>query len=54
MPNEVWRGKKVRLAHLKVFGCVFYVHDESNDHNKLDAKTIRYFFIGYGDEQFDY
>ena len=44
----------VKLAHLKVFGCVSYVHVESNDHSKLDAKSMRYFFISYGDEQFGY
>ena len=46
--------KKIRLTHLKVFVCVSYVHDESNDSSKLDAKAIRCFFIGYGDEQFGY
>ena len=50
VPKEVWSGKEVRLAHLKVFGCVFYVHDEYNDHSKLDAKVIRCFFIWYRDE----
>ena len=42
------------MNHLKVFCCVSYVHIESNDHNKLDAKAKKYFFIGYGDEQFGY
>ena len=52
--EEVWNGKEVRLAHLKVFGCVSYVHDESNDRSKLDAKAIKCFFISYEDEQFGY
>ena len=46
--------KKVKLAHLKVFGCVSYVHVKSKDCSKLDAKARKCFFIGYGDEQFDY
>ena len=25
-PEEVWRGKAVKFSHLKVFGCVSYVH----------------------------
>ena len=54
LPKEVWSGKKVKLAHLKVFGCIFYVHIESNDHSKLDAKPRRCLFIGYRDEQFGY
>ena len=36
------------------FGCVSYVHVESNDCSKLDAKIRKCFFIGYGNEQFDY
>ena len=39
---------------MKVFGCVSYVHIESNDHSKLDAKDRKCFFIGYGDKQFGY
>ena len=46
--------KKIKLAHLKVFGCVSYTHVESNDCSKLDAKARKCFFIGYGDEQFGY
>ena len=54
LPEQIWSEKEVRLTHLKVFGCVSYVHDESNDHSKQDAKTIMCFFIGYRDEQFGY
>ena len=54
LSEEVWSRKEVRLAHLKVFGCVSYDHDKSNDHSKIDAKAIRCFFIGYRDEQFGY
>ena len=24
--EKVWSGKEVKFSHLKVFGCVFYVH----------------------------
>ena len=54
LPEEVWSGKEVSLNNLKVFCCVSYVHIESNDRSKLDAKAKKCFFIGYGDEQFDY
>ena len=54
MPEEVWSKREVSLNHLKVFGCVSYVHIKSIDHNKLDAKARKCFFIGYGDEQFGY
>ena len=42
------------MNHLKVSGCVSYVHIESNDRSKLNAKARKCFFIGYGDEQFGY
>ena len=54
LPYEVWCGREVSLNHLKVFGCVLYVHIKSNDRSKLDAKARKYFFIGYGDKQLGY
>jgi hypothetical protein len=52
--EEVWRGKEVQLSHLKVFGCVSYVHIDSDARNKLDAKSEKCFFIGYGEEEFGF
>ena len=52
--EEVWSGKEVKFSHLKVFGCVSYIHIDSDAHNKLDAKSKICFFIGYGDEKFGY
>ncbi|RVX16420.1 Retrovirus-related Pol polyprotein from transposon TNT 1-94 [Vitis vinifera] len=54
LPEEVWRGKEVKFSHLKVFGCVSYVHIDSDARSKLDAKSKICFFIGYGDEKFGY
>ena len=54
LPEEVWRGKEVQLSHLKVFGYVSYVHIDSDARNKLDAKSKKCFFIGYGDEEFGF
>ncbi|KAL6317904.1 hypothetical protein AAG906_030811 [Vitis piasezkii] len=47
-------GKEVKFSHLKVFGCVSYVHNDSDARSKLDAKSKICFFIGYGDEKFGY
>uniref|UniRef100_A0A7N2LG47 Integrase catalytic domain-containing protein n=1 Tax=Quercus lobata TaxID=97700 RepID=A0A7N2LG47_QUELO len=52
--EEVWSGKEVKFSHLKVFGCVSYVHIDSDACSKLDAKSKICFFIGYGDEKFGY
>ena len=43
LPEEVWRGKEVKFSHLKVFGCVFYVHIDSDTRSKLDA-SLKYVF----------
>ena len=53
-PEEVCSSKEVKFSHLKVFGCVSYVHIDSNACSKLDAKSKICFFIGYGDEKFGY
>jgi hypothetical protein len=54
LPEEVGSRKQVNLSHLKVFCCTSYVHDESDTQSKLDAKSRKYFFIGYGDDAFGY
>ena len=54
LPKEVWSGKEVKLSHLKVFGCVSYVHIDSDACSKLDAKSKICFFIGYNDKKFGY
>ncbi|RVW24225.1 Retrovirus-related Pol polyprotein from transposon TNT 1-94 [Vitis vinifera] len=40
LPEEVWNGKEVKFSHLKVFGCVSYVHIDSDARSKLDAKSV--------------
>ena len=52
--EEVWSGKEVKFSHLKVFGCISYIHVDSYAHSKLDAKSKICFFIGYSDEKFGY
>ena len=54
LSGEVWSSKEVKFSHLKVFGCVSYVHIDSDAHSKLDAKSKICFFISYGDEKFGY
>ncbi|RVW13214.1 Retrovirus-related Pol polyprotein from transposon TNT 1-94 [Vitis vinifera] len=54
LPEEVWSGKEVKFSHLKVFGCVSYIHIDSDARSKLDAKSKICFFIDYGDEKFGY
>lgn len=54
IPYEVWSDKEINISHLKVLGCVQYIHIGFTAKNKLDAKLERCFFIGYGDSEFGY
>ncbi|WVZ00646.1 hypothetical protein V8G54_026715 [Vigna mungo] len=54
IPEEVWSGKEIKLSHLKIFGCVAYVHISDQGRNKLDPKSKKCTFIGYGEDEFGY
>lgn len=54
IPEEVWSDKKLNLSHLQVFGCISYVHISDHDRDKLDAKSQKCTFIGYGGDEFAY
>ncbi|KAL5810306.1 hypothetical protein ACOSQ4_026874 [Xanthoceras sorbifolium] len=54
IPEEVWSGKEVNVSHLRVFGCISYVHIDSAERSKLDAKSNKCVFVGYGGDEFGY
>ena len=54
LPEEKWRGKKISLGHLRIFGSISYVHIDAEKRDKLDAKAQRCVFIGYGSNYFGY
>lgn len=54
IPEEVWSRKEVKLSHLRVFDCVAYVHISYQGRNKLDPKSKKCTFIGYGEDEFCY
>ena len=54
LTEEVKGSKELMFSHLKVFGCVSYIHIGSNAHSKLVTKSKLCFFIDYGDEKFGY
>ena len=54
MPKERFCGRKPDLAHLKVFGCIAYVHVLDELRTKLDPKEEKCVFIGYSLEQKGY
>jgi hypothetical protein len=46
-PKEKFTGKKPDVSHLKVFGCIAYVHVPNQKKSKLDPKVEKCIFIGY-------
>jgi len=52
--KEKITGKKPDVSHLKVFGCIAYVHVPDEKKSKLDPKAKKCIFIGYSLEQKGY
>jgi hypothetical protein len=46
-PFEAWHGKKPRVSHLKVFGCVAHVKVVGPGLDKLYDRSSKMVFIGY-------
>jgi hypothetical protein len=44
-PKEKYSGRKLDLSHLKVFGCIAYVHVPDELRTKLDPKAKKCVFI---------
>ena len=38
-PHEVWFGKKPYLAHIRVFGCDYFLHTPKDKRRKMDNKV---------------
>ena len=46
--------KPVNLSFLKVFGCIAYSLIEKEKRSKLDSKSVKCVFIGYGGDEYGY
>ena len=53
-PEEKFSSKKPDLSHLKVFGCIAYVHVPDELQTKLNPKAEKCVFIGYSLEKKGY
>eukprot|EP00873_Tetraselmis_striata_P002261 jgi/Tetstr1/422525/TSEL_013335.t1 len=51
VPYRRHTGKTPDVAGLRVFGCPAYVHVDTGNRRKLDAKAFRGVFVGYGQEE---
>ena len=54
IPKETWPGKKVSYSFLKTFGCEAFSHIDSENRTKLEAKSKKCVFVGYGTNEFGY
>ena len=47
IPEEKYTCRKPDISHLKVFGCIAYVHIPNERRTNLDPKAEKCIFIGY-------
>ena len=45
--KELWSGDKPDISHLRVFGCLAWVHILKKRRHKLKLKSQEMIFIGY-------
>lgn len=48
--EEAWSGMKPLVHHLKVFGCMVFVHIPKVHRKKLDAKSVKCVHLGVSEE----
>jgi hypothetical protein len=46
-PEEMFTGKKPKVIHLKIFGCLVFIHLPKEKRNKLDPSRKKGIFVGY-------
>ena len=52
--EETWASKKVSYSFLKTFGCEAFSRIDSKNRTKLEPKSKKYVFLGYGIDEFGY
>ena len=45
--KELWSGQKPDISHLRVFGCLAWVHILKKRRHKLQPKSRAMIFVGY-------
>ena len=48
IPEEAWTSKKVSYYFLKTFSCEAFAHVDFKNRTKLEAKSKKCIFVGYG------
>ncbi|CAL8151775.1 unnamed protein product [Prunus armeniaca] len=53
-PLEILKNRKIDLSHLRVFGCLCFVHVQATQRDKFDPRATRSAFLGYSSTQKGY
>lgn len=53
-PLEILKNRKIDLSHLRVFGCLCFVHVQATQRDKFDPRVARSVFLGYSSTQKGY
>jgi hypothetical protein len=48
IPQELWTGIKPDYRKLRIFGCEAYALVPRNEHRKLESRSRKCIFLGYG------
>jgi hypothetical protein len=48
-PEEMFLGEKSEVCHLRIFGCLVFVHVPKEKRTKLDPSEKNGIFVGYSD-----
>ena len=55
IPQELWAGRKQDYAKLRIFGCEAYALVPNDERRKLDSRSRKCIFLGYGpDRNYEY
>ena len=49
-PYEAWTSLKPTVNHFRIFGCDAFVHIPKDERHKLDSKSKKCIFLGYGEQ----
>ena len=48
IPQEIWTRSKANYEKLRIFGCEAYALIPKNDRRKLELRSRKFIFLGYG------
>ena len=49
-PEEMFTGENPEVSHLKIFGCLVYLHVPKEKRSVLDSSRKKGIFVGYSEQ----